>query len=126
VAVNLEAPQLLAAIPVGGQSSALKSVPDVRQICDPPQVYWYSVEGDKEAGKQQEGHGHDGGQENTVLHIHGSTNHQSNGLSDKRDEEAGRQEHGEAEELPRLRSEVIDDRHVDNAEDCLEEKVTGC
>jgi hypothetical protein len=120
VTVGLEALELLASVAVGGESSCLKAIANVREIRDPAQIDWNGVERDEEAGEEEEGHGHDGGEEHTVLDIHGRADDETNTLSDKRDEQAGGEEEAVAEPLHGLRCEVIDDRDVDEAEDCLE------
>lgn len=80
MAVCLMALELFAAVRVGGKSGALETVTDVRQVGDPAQVDGNSVERYEEAGEQQEWNRHDGGQEDTVLNVHGRTDHQTDTL----------------------------------------------
>lgn len=128
VAIRLEALQLLATVTISGQSGALESVTDVGQVCDPAQVHRYRIEADEEAGEQEEGHGHDRGQEDTILHVHCGSHNQTHTLRHEGDEQAGRQEHEEPEPLHRLCREVVHNGHVHATENRLKgkERLTGC
>lgn len=119
MAIGLEALQLLAAIAVRGQGGALEPVADVRQVGDPAQVHGNRVKADEEAGEQQEGHGHDRGQEDAVLHVHRGSHDQTYALGHERDEQARGEEHEEPEPLHRLVREVVHDGHVHATENSL-------
>lgn len=72
---------------------------------------------------QQERHRHHWCEENSVLNIHCSTHNQSNTLGNKRYQQASSQEHSISEQLHGLGREIVNDRHVDETKDRLEEKV---
>lgn len=67
MAVGLTTLKLLATKSVSGECCSFKTIPDVAQVGDPPQVDRNCIKTDKEAGEQQEGHGHYWGKEDTVL-----------------------------------------------------------
>lgn len=123
MAVRLVALEFLATECIRGQRGALETVPDVRQIRDPAQIDWYRVEADEKAAEQQERHGHHRRQENAVLHVHRSADNQTDGLRNERDQQTGAQKHRVSVQLHRLRREVVDDRHVDDTEDCLAKRI---
>jgi len=125
VTIGLVTLQLFPAKRVRGQCGAFEAVADVRQIGNPAKVYRNGVEGDKEAGEEQERYRHDGRQKDTVLNVHSGTNDKANGLCDKGDHQTRGQEHGEAEHFHGLRCEIVDDRHINHAEDSLKVKNKG-
>lgn len=67
VTIRLETLQLGAVETVCGQSRSLKSVSDVWQVRDPPQVHGYWIKRYKESGEEQEWYRHDRRQEHSVL-----------------------------------------------------------
>lgn len=112
--------KLLSVEGVGGQGSAFKAVTDVAQVRYPPEVDGYGVEADEEPGEQKERHGHYGGQEDAVLHVHGRPHDQTDRLGHERYQQARSQEHGEPEAFRRLARQKVNYRHVQNAKYSLE------
>lgn len=119
VTVGLEAFELLALKSISGQGSCLKAIPNVGQIRDPSKVNWNGVERDEESGEEEERNGHHWSQKDSILHVHRGSNHQTHALSDEGNQQTRGKEHSVSRELHGLRREVVDDRHVDEAENRL-------
>lgn len=117
--VHLVALELFATVRVGSQGSSLESIPDVRQVGDPPKIDWNGVKRDEEPGEQQEWNRHHRSEEHTVLDVHGGTDDQTHALCNEGNQQTGSQEHCETEPLEWLGREVVHDRYVEDAEDSL-------